>query len=75
MSGTGVCKVLDSTHPGFDKGDLVRGMTTWEEYSVITAPATEGLFKIRETDDVPHSYFIGILGESRLSCSHYMTVC
>ncbi|KAI4369196.1 hypothetical protein MLD38_017670 [Melastoma candidum] len=67
MSGTGVCRVLDSTHPAFDKGDLVRGMTTWEEYSVIRTPATEGLFKINETSDIPLSYYIGILGATGLT--------
>ncbi|GLU14996.1 hypothetical protein SLE2022_315260 [Rubroshorea leprosula] len=57
--GFGVAKVLDSGHPDFRKGDLVWGITTWEEYSVITAP--EILFKIQHTD-VPLSYYAGILG-------------
>ncbi|CDP08090.1 unnamed protein product [Coffea canephora] len=57
--GYGVAEVLDSSHPNFKKGDLVWGITTWEEYSIITA--TEGLFKIQHTD-VPLSYYTGILG-------------
>ncbi|KAE8022714.1 hypothetical protein FH972_008494 [Carpinus fangiana] len=57
----GVAKVLDSGHPNFKKGDLVRGITGWEEYSLITPPATETLTKIEPTD-VPLSYYIGILG-------------
>ncbi|XP_027120037.1 2-alkenal reductase (NADP(+)-dependent) [Coffea arabica] len=57
--GYGVAEVLDSSHPNFKKGDLVWGITTWEDYSIITA--TEVLFKIQHTD-VPLSYYTGILG-------------
>jgi NADPH-dependent curcumin reductase CurA len=59
--GYGVGKVLDSGHPEFKAGDLVWGMTGWEEYSLITK--TEGLIKIKHTDDVPLSYYTGILGK------------
>ncbi|GMN36137.1 hypothetical protein TIFTF001_005770 [Ficus carica] len=34
--GLGVGKVLDSGHPEFKEGDLVWGMTKWEEYTLIT---------------------------------------
>lgn len=57
--GYGVARVLDSGHPNFKKGDLVWGMTGWEEYSVIKAP--ESVFKIQNTN-VPLSYYTGILG-------------
>lgn len=60
MTGFGVARVLDSTHPNFNKGDLLWGMIGWEEYSII--PATQGLFKIQHTD-VPLSYYTGILGK------------
>lgn len=59
ITGRGVAKVVDSSHPDFKKGDLVYGMTGWEEYSLITA--TESLFKIHHKD-VPLSYYLGILG-------------
>ena len=57
--GYGVAKVLDSGHPDFKKGDLIWGMTGWEEYSLITE--TQTLFKIHHTD-VPLSYYTGLLG-------------
>ncbi|KAK3002529.1 hypothetical protein RJ639_022007 [Escallonia herrerae] len=57
--GNGVAKVLYSGDPNFKEGDLVWGMTGWEEYSLITA--TEFLFKIQHTD-VPLSYYTGLLG-------------
>lgn len=52
-------RVEDSTHPNFNKGDLVWGMTGWEEYSIISSPET--FLKIEHTD-VPLSYYTGILG-------------
>lgn len=58
--GYGVCKVLDSKHPDFKKGDLVWGVTKWEEYSIITN--TDSLIKIEHTD-VPLSYYTGLLGK------------
>ncbi|OMO71749.1 Alcohol dehydrogenase superfamily, zinc-type [Corchorus olitorius] len=59
LNGYGVGKVIDSTHPDYRKGDLVWGMTGWEEYSLIIAP--DGLFKIQDTD-VPLTYYTGLLG-------------
>lgn len=57
--GYGVCKVLESKHPKFKKGELVWGVIKWEEYSIITK--TESLIKIEHTD-VPISYYTGVLG-------------
>ncbi|CAO2838293.1 unnamed protein product [Amaranthus hypochondriacus] len=59
IMGFGVSKVLDSRHPNFKAGDLVWGMTGWEEYSLITS--SQSFFKIEHTD-VPLSYYTGILG-------------
>ncbi|KAE9450406.1 hypothetical protein C3L33_17694, partial [Rhododendron williamsianum] len=64
ITGYGVARVIDSERPNFKKGDLVWGMTGWEEYSLITEPET--LFKIEHTD-VPLSYYTGILGMAGLS--------
>ena len=52
--------MLDSRNPNFQTGDLVWGMTGWEEYSLITSPQL--FFKIEHTD-VPLSYYTGILGK------------
>lgn len=64
--GYGVAKVLDSGHPDFKEGDIVWGVTNWEEYSLITL--TGSLFKIQHTD-VPLSYYTGLLG---MSFAHWM---
>ncbi|KAL9377408.1 hypothetical protein Peur_028743 [Populus x canadensis] len=59
LTGYGVAKILDSTHPNYKKGDLAWGFTGWEEYSLIVSPRI--LIKIEHTD-VPLSYYTGILG-------------
>ncbi|KAL0341386.1 UNVERIFIED_CONTAM: 2-alkenal reductase (NADP(+)-dependent) [Sesamum radiatum] len=59
ITGYGVARIVDSSHPNFKNGDLVWGVTGWEEYSLIRS--TQGLFKIQHTD-VPLSYYTGILG-------------
>ncbi|XP_031120866.1 2-alkenal reductase (NADP(+)-dependent)-like [Ipomoea triloba] len=59
--GYGVAKVVDSDNPNFKKGDLVWGMTGWEEYTIITDTQAKALFKIEHTD-VPLSYYTGLLG-------------
>lgn len=70
--GYGVAKVLDSGHPNFNKGDLVWGLTGWEEYTLITA--AESLFKIEHTD-VPLSYYTGLLGKSSYLFIVWLLMC
>ncbi|XP_010251400.1 PREDICTED: 2-alkenal reductase (NADP(+)-dependent)-like [Nelumbo nucifera] len=60
ITGYGVAKVLDSGDPDFKTGDLVWGITGWEEYSLIDTKH-ESLFKIHHTD-IPLSFYTGILG-------------
>ncbi|KAK6138699.1 hypothetical protein DH2020_027561 [Rehmannia glutinosa] len=59
--GYGVSRVVDSSNPNFKKGDLVWGITSWEEYTLIKSPRNS--IQNQETDtDVPLSYYTGILG-------------
>jgi hypothetical protein len=60
FEGFGVSKVVDSDNPNFKTGDLVSGITGWEEYSLIHR--TEQLRKIEPDDDIPLSYHVGLLG-------------
>ncbi|MCD7462865.1 hypothetical protein HAX54_049553 [Datura stramonium] len=60
ITGYGVAKVLESGDSKFKKGDLVWGMTGWEEYSIAT-PTQDTLYKVHDKD-VPLSYYTGILG-------------
>lgn len=53
-------KVLASGNPEFEKGDLVVGLVTWGEYSVL-----KGEHMLRKLDPLgfPLSYHVGILGK------------
>ncbi|KAM0915252.1 hypothetical protein ACQ4PT_010960 [Festuca glaucescens] len=62
ITGYGVSQVVRSSLPGLAPGDLVRGITGWEDYSVIKPPFTGLLAKIRPGHGVPLSYYTGILG-------------
>ncbi|VAH57226.1 unnamed protein product [Triticum turgidum subsp. durum] len=62
ITGYGVSEVVRSSRPGLAAGDLVWGMTGWEDYSVIKPPFTAILTKIQPDDGVPLSYYTGILG-------------
>ncbi|KAK8937516.1 NADP-dependent alkenal double bond reductase P2 [Platanthera zijinensis] len=59
IEGFGVSKVIDSDTPSFIVGDLVCGMTGWEEYSLILK--VDGLRRI-EISDIPLPYYLGLLG-------------
>jgi NADPH-dependent curcumin reductase CurA len=56
----GVSRVIASGHPDFKVGDLVWGMTGWEEYTLVPKP--ESFFKIHHPE-FPLSYYAGVLGE------------
>ncbi|KAI4356165.1 hypothetical protein L6164_000208 [Bauhinia variegata] len=64
ITGCGVAEVLESGHPEYKKGDIVCGMTRWEEYSLVHS--AQIFCKIQNTD-VPLSYYTGILGMPGLS--------
>lgn len=64
IEGFGVSRVLHSKNQDFKAGDIVTGLTGWEEYSVIHNTAQ--LRKIQQDDDesvpIPLSYHVGLLG-------------
>lgn len=62
IEGFGVARVIDSDDPEFKPGDLISGMTRWEEYSLIRNH--EQLRKIDPNLNIPLSYHLGLLGIS-----------
>ncbi|CBI23355.3 unnamed protein product, partial [Vitis vinifera] len=60
IEGFGVSRVVDSDNPNFKPGDLIAGVTGWEEYSLIYR--TQQLRKIQHQDDIPLSFHVGLLG-------------
>ncbi|ONM26440.1 NADP-dependent alkenal double bond reductase P2 [Zea mays] len=57
MAGRKAAMVVGSTHPEFTAGDLVWGLSGWEEYTLVTQP--ESLHKIKHTE-LPLSYYTGV---------------
>ncbi|PON88989.1 Alcohol dehydrogenase superfamily, zinc-type [Trema orientale] len=69
----GVAKVVASGNPEFEKDDLVVGMITWGEYSVLT-----GQYMLRKLDPMgfPLSYHVGIFAFSGLTAyAGFFEVC
>ncbi|KAK5829794.1 hypothetical protein PVK06_013587 [Gossypium arboreum] len=60
----GVGKVVASTNPEFDKGDIVVGLLNWGEFTVIKAG---GMLNKLNPMGFPLSYHVGILGFSGLT--------
>ncbi|PON88992.1 Alcohol dehydrogenase superfamily, zinc-type [Trema orientale] len=69
----GVAKVVASGNPEFEKDDLVVGMITWGEYSVL-----KGQYILRKLDPMGFSlsYHVGIFGFSGLTAyAGFFEVC
>lgn len=58
--------VVSSRHPSYQKGNYVRGLCRWEEYSVL-GESTPLLEVIQPKNGLPLSYYVGPLSGSGLS--------
>ncbi|MBY6190362.1 NADP-dependent oxidoreductase [Microbulbifer agarilyticus] len=58
MVGGSICRVEESKHPGFTKGDLVVAFGGWQDYSLSDG---EGVIKLDSAMPNP-SYGLGVLG-------------
>lgn len=58
--------IVESRHPQYTKGEYVRGLNHWEEFSVMTE-STILLAKVHPSSSVPLSYYVGVLSGSGLS--------
>ncbi len=68
MGGTGIARVTASNDPAFGVGDLVRGDTGWQDYSVHTAGK---LVKVDPAVDPAHH--LGVLGTNGLTAYFGLT--
>ncbi|GMP78878.1 hypothetical protein CsSME_00034649 [Camellia sinensis var. sinensis] len=69
ITGYGVARVLYSGHPNFKKGDLVWGMTGWEEYTIIKALESVFKFKIQIFCNIGNNKFSYIFLVTRIILS------
>ncbi|CAA7404564.1 unnamed protein product [Spirodela intermedia] len=65
VEGFGISRVVETNDEGFRPGDLVSGLTGWEEYTLITS--TDRLRKIQVDEKIPLSHHLGLLGQSQLN--------
>ncbi|KAI4335736.1 hypothetical protein L6164_014350 [Bauhinia variegata] len=73
VDGIAVGKVVASRNPKFEKDDLVVGVFTWAEYSLVKEV---NIINKLETSEFPLSYHIGVLGFSGLSAyAGFFEVC
>lgn len=61
MRGRGVGEVVQSNHPGFQKGDFVGGKFGWQEYVVSKGTAYDMMYKF-DVDGLSPSTALGVLG-------------
>lgn len=60
VEGFGVSEVLDSDDANFKTGDIVSGITFWEDYSLMNKRSIQ-LRKL-QPDNLPLSFHVGLLG-------------
>jgi NADPH-dependent curcumin reductase CurA len=58
MIGATIAEVIESKHPGFERGDIVAGMAGWQEYQVSGGG---GLRKL-DVARIPPSAYLGCVG-------------
>lgn len=66
VEGFGVARVIDSDDPNYTPGELICGITGWEEYSLLRSSNELQLRKIQLDDAIPLSYHLGLLGTTHL---------
>ena len=65
MRASSIGEVIASNSPDLQVGDVVQGMSGWQEYSVASAAGPFGARKL--PTDVPASWFLGVLGITGLT--------
>ena len=65
MRASSIGEVIASNSPDLQVGDVVQGMSGWQEYCVASAAGPFGARKL--PTDVPASWFLGVLGITGLT--------
>ena len=65
MRAIGLGRVIESKHPGYPEGRLVRGLTGWQEFAVASDAAP--LLAVEEIDGASASWYLGVLGMTGLT--------
>lgn len=62
INNGGVAEVIKSDNPDFKEGDIIKGMSSIENYSALTAEQAKAWTKVHNPHNLPLSNFIGALG-------------
>jgi NADPH-dependent curcumin reductase CurA len=65
MRGLGMGRVVASKHDSYREGQLVQGLTGWQEWAVASDAAP--LMPVAEIPDVSTSFYLGVLGMTGLT--------
>ena len=65
MRAIGLGRVIESKHPGYPEGRLVRGLTGWQEFAVASDAAP--LLAVEEVKGASPSWYLGVLGMTGLT--------
>ena len=65
MRGLGMGRVVASKHDAYREGQLVQGLTGWQEWTVASDAAP--LVPVAEIPDVSPSFYLGVLGMTGLT--------
>jgi NADPH-dependent curcumin reductase CurA len=65
MRGLGLGHVVASKHEGYTEGQLVQGLTGWQEWAVASDAAP--LMPVAEIEGVSPSFYLGVLGMTGLT--------
>jgi NADPH-dependent curcumin reductase CurA len=64
MEGGGIGVVVESRHPDYEPGDVVRGMLQWAEYQVVSPGI---VVRKLEPNGTPWKDYLGVLGSASLT--------
>src|SRR5262245_15666704 len=67
MRGGGLAQVVESRHPSYQVGDLVTGLTGWQDYAVIDPAAGSTFATLPSGLPVPLPALLGALGATGLT--------
>ncbi|MGD9763429.1 MAG: NADP-dependent oxidoreductase [Candidatus Binatia bacterium] len=67
MRGIGLAQVVESKSPRYAVGDLVSGLTGWQDYVLINAGNANMLTPVPKGLDVPPQMLLGVLGLTGLT--------
>ncbi len=71
VMGLTLARVLESKNPAYAEGDILMARFAWEEYSI--SKPDDFIVKLPRHLDFPHSYYMGILGDTGMSAYFALT--